>query len=66
MQVAARKGAGVDRLDENGDARGKSLPGRKPKVLQERLRRRRIFATLWQGASEAIEEPAARGGGVYP
>jgi hypothetical protein len=62
MQIAAWKSAGVHWLDENGDASGKSLPGRKPKVLHERLRRHRIIVTPRQGASEAIEQPAAHGG----
>ena len=62
MQIAARKGAGVHWLDENGDARSNSQPARKPKVLHERLRRRRIIVTPRQGASEAIEQPAAHGG----
>ena len=64
MQIAARKGAGVHWFDENCDARGKSLPGRKPKVLHKRLRRRRIIVTLRQGAGEAIEQPAAHSGGI--
>src|SRR5205807_394519 len=64
VQIAAWKSAGIDRLDEDRDARGERLLGRKPQVLHERLRRRRIIVTPRQGAGEAIEQPAAHSGGI--